>query len=74
MTLTAATPSIVMGIGLGTVADSLCTLLPGASTNAQPGAAAQLAGIVSTGTLCADVYDVGNQTTPVSYTLTVTHP
>jgi len=74
VTLTAATPSIVMGIGLGTVVDSLCTLLPGASMDVQPGASAQLAGIVSAGTLCAEIYDVGNQGTPVSYTLTVTHP
>jgi hypothetical protein len=30
--------------------------------------------MASPGTLCVDVYDVGNQSAPVSYTVTVTHP
>jgi len=35
---------------------------------------AQLSGTTSAGTLCVQVYDIGNQTAPVSYTVTVTHP
>jgi hypothetical protein len=31
-------------------------------------------GIVSAGAFCVVVYDVGNQTAPVAYTVTVTHP
>jgi hypothetical protein len=76
MTLTAAAPpsTIVMGIGLGTVVEARCVLLAGAAAEVPAGAAAQLSGIVSAGTLCADVHDAGHQTTAVSYTLIVTHP
>jgi hypothetical protein len=75
VTLTAASPStIVMDISIGTVANSKCVALAGASSQAQAGTAAQLSGIASPGTLCVDVRDSGNQSAPVSYTVTVTHP
>jgi hypothetical protein len=76
VTLTAAAPpsTIVMGIGLGMVVDSICERLPGATASVPSGSSAQLAGIVTPGTLCAEVFDVGNQAAPVSYTITVTHP
>jgi hypothetical protein len=76
VTLTVAEPpsTIVMGLSIGTPADGKCTALAGASTKASAGASAQLSGLVSAGTLCVDVHDVGNQTAPVSYTVTVTHP
>jgi hypothetical protein len=76
VTLTAAGPpsTIVMGVGVGTPKDSGCVLLAGASTQTAAGAAVQLAGTVSAGTLCVQVYDVGNQTASVSYTVTVAHP
>jgi hypothetical protein len=76
VTLTAATPpsAIVMGVSVGTPADGKCTALAGASAKASAGASAQLSGMASPGTLCVDVHDVGNQSAPVSYTVTVTHP
>jgi hypothetical protein len=76
LTLTAAAPpsTIVMGVGIGMVSDATCVVVAGASGRAQPGASAQLSGTVSPGTLCAEIHDVGNQTAPVSYTLTITHP
>jgi hypothetical protein len=75
VTLTAATPStIVMGISIGMVADNKCVALAGASSQAQVGTAPQLSGIASPGTLCVDVRDSGNESAPVSYTVTVTHP
>jgi hypothetical protein len=76
LTLTAATPpsTITMGVGIGVVSDANCVDVAGASGRAQPGAAAQVSGTVSPGTLCAEIHDVGNQAAPVSYTLTVTHP
>jgi hypothetical protein len=76
VTLTAAGPpsTIVMGLAVGMPGDATCTPLTGASTSAQAGTAAQLSGTTSAGTLCVQVYDVGNQTAPVSYTVTVTHP
>lgn len=76
VTLSAAGPpsTIVMGLGIGTSGNSTCTLLAGASTNTQAGSTAQLMGKISPGTLCVQVYDVGNQTATVNYTVTVSHP
>jgi ABC-type phosphate transport system substrate-binding protein len=76
VTLTTATPpsTIVMGLSVGLPGDGRCVALAGGSTTTAAGAAVQLSGMASPGTLCADVYDIGNQSAPVSYTLTVTHP
>lgn len=75
VTLTAAGPpsTIVMGVSVGTPTDVKCTALAGASVNVSAGAPGP-SGLVSAGTLCVDVHDVGNQSAPVSYTVTVTHP
>ena len=75
VTLTAASPpaTVVMGVGVGTPNDSGCAVLAGASTNTSAGTAVQLSGTVSAGTLCVRVYDVSNQTAPVTYTVTVAH-
>lgn len=76
VTLTAATPpsTIVMGINIGIPADGKCPALAGATTKASAGASVQLSGLASPGTLCVAVRDLGTQTAPVSYTVTVTHP
>jgi hypothetical protein len=76
VTLTAAGPpaTIVMGVALGTVDDSGCTRLAGASVNTPAGTSAQLAGLTTAGTLCVQVRDIGNQTAPVTYNVTVLHP
>jgi hypothetical protein len=75
-TLTVASPpdSVVMGVGIGTPTGSSCALLTGASVNTAAGTMAQLSGVVTAGALCVQVYDVGNQTSVVSYTVTVAHP
>ena len=76
VTLTAATPpaTIVMGLNIGVPGDSKCPAMAGASTLTAAGAGVQLSGIASPGLLCVDVHDVGNQSVPISYTVTVTHP
>jgi hypothetical protein len=76
VTLTAAGPpsTIVMGVALGTVDDSGCTRIAGASVNMPAGSTPQLTGLTSPATLCVQIRDVGNQTAPVTYTVTVTHP
>jgi hypothetical protein len=76
VTLTAATPpsTIVMGLSIGTPANGTCTALAGASTTAAAGSSVQLSGMTTAGTLCVDVHDIGNQSAPVSYTVSVTHP
>lgn len=76
VTLTSASPpaTIVMGVAIGTVDDAGCTRLAGASVNTAAGSTPQLEGLTSVGTLCVQIRDVGNQTAPVSYSLTVLHP
>ena len=76
VTLTAAAPpaTIVMGLNIGIPGDSKCPAMAGASTLTAAGTSVQLSGIASPGLLCVDVHDVGNQSLPVSYTVTVTHP
>ena len=76
VTLTAATPpaTIVMGLSIGMPGDGRCVPVAGGSTQTPPGSAVQLSGVASPGTLCVDVRDVGGETAPVTYTVTVTHP
>ena len=78
VTLTAVGPpsTIFMGLGVGapSPSGSTCDLFPSASTAAQAGTTPQLAGTVNAGAYCVEVYDIGNQVTPVTYTVTVTHP
>ena len=76
LTLTAAGPptTIVMGVGIGTPGAAGCALIPNASALTAAGAAPQVTGILSPGTYCVVVYDVGNQTDAVSWTATVLHP
>lgn len=76
ITLTAAGPpaTIFMGIGVGTPTDPTCTLFTGGSTSTQAGTTAQLSGSISTsGPICVEVYDIGNQAAPVSYSVSVLH-
>jgi hypothetical protein len=76
VTLTAASPpsTIAMGIGVGTPANGACGVLSGASVTTAAGATAQLTGVVSPGMLCVTIFDAGNQTAAVTYTVTVMHP
>jgi len=76
VTLTAAGPpaTIPMGVGIGTPADAACGIITGGSVTAVAGTNAQLTGVVSPGTLCVLVFDVGNQTSAITYTVTVSHP
>ena len=75
ITLTAAGPptTIYMGLGVGSYAAPTCTLLTNGSVLAQAGTTAQLTGTVNAGTYCVEVFDVGNQTAQIAYTVTVTH-
>jgi hypothetical protein len=76
VTLTAAGPptTIFMGVGVGTPAsDGMCALFSNASVLAQAGMTAQLSGTIAAGTYCVAVFDAGNQSGPVDYTVTVSH-
>jgi len=77
VTLTAASPpsTIVMGLSLGTPDDAgNCNRLAGATVNVAAGSTPQLGTLSSTATLCVQVRDIGNQTSPVTYTVSVAHP
>jgi hypothetical protein len=75
VTLTAAGPpaTIFMGLGIGTPSASTCAVISDDSTIAPASATAQLSGTVSAGSYCVQVYDVGNETAPVTYSVTVAH-
>jgi hypothetical protein len=75
-TLTATAPpaTIVMGLSIGMPGDGRCVAVAGGSTQTPAGSAVQLSGVASPGTLCVDVRDVGGETAPITYTVTVTHP
>jgi hypothetical protein len=75
VTLTAAgpPPTIFMGLGVGTPSGTSCSLLANAQTLTQAATVAQLTGTVSAGTYCVTVFDAGNQTGQVTYSVTVTH-
>lgn len=75
ITLTAAgpPPTIFMGLGVGTPSEATCVLLSGGSTATPAGTTAQLSGTIAAGTYCVSVFDIGNQTAPVTYSVTVTH-
>jgi hypothetical protein len=73
--LTAAGPpaTIQMGLGIGSYAAPTCTLFSNGSVVTPAGAIAQLTGTANAGSYCVQVSDVGNQSAPVSYAVTVTH-
>jgi hypothetical protein len=74
--LTAAGPpaTVPVGLGIGTPADAVCGVLPGASVVTPAGSSIQLAGILTPGSYCVTVYDVGSQTGAITYSVTVVHP
>jgi hypothetical protein len=76
VTLTAAGPpsTIVMGVGIGQIGSGICVPLAGASQPTAAGTSPQVTGVLTPATYCVVVSDVGFQTAPVSYTVTVTHP
>jgi hypothetical protein len=76
VTLTSASPpaTVTMGLSLGMPAEGQCNPLAGATVNAQAAASPQLSALSTAATLCVLIRDVGQQTAPVSYTITVIHP
>jgi len=49
-------------------------LLANASLATPAGTTAQLSGTIAPGNYCVSIFDVGNQTAQVGYTVTVSHP
>ena len=70
----AAGPSapVTVGLGIGTPSGTgTCLVLY--QVNAKAGSAAQIIGTATAGPDCLSIFDVGNLTQPVNYTVTVAH-
>ncbi len=65
--------TVTMGLGVGTVVDSVCIVPSTAFTTTQSGTSPQLAGNLQEGTYCVEVSDVTMQEGPVAFSVTVTH-
>jgi hypothetical protein len=75
-TLTAAgpPPTIAVGLGIGSFASGVCSLLQNGAVVTTAGPTAQLSGSnFTTGTYCVAVFDTGNQLVDITYSVTVTH-
>lgn len=66
-------PTVTVGLGIGTPsATEACSVIH--KVNAQAGPVAQIVGTGLAGPLCVTIFDVGNLSGPVIYTITVAHP
>jgi len=65
--------TISMGFGVGAWDGTTCTPLSGGVATVQASATPQVGGNINAGTYCAIVFDVGNQSAPVTYTAVVVH-
>jgi hypothetical protein len=75
LALTSAGPpaTIQEGFGVGQVVAGSCQLLSGAYGVFAASTTPQLSGTITAGTYCVLVYDAGNQTGPITYTVVVQH-
>ena len=75
VTLTAAGPpsTVTVGLGIGAPSGSTCAFFSGGAGPTQAGTTAQLSGVAQAGMYCVGVYDAGNQTGDITYSVTVTH-
>ena len=62
-----------MGLGVGTPTGGSCSLPSSSQVLTQAGTTAQLSGTADAGTYCVAVFDAGNQTAQIAYSVTVTH-
>jgi hypothetical protein len=68
-----ALSTINVGVGLGTVTNGVCTVLPGAFVNTVAGTAAQMAWPMPAGSDCLQISDVTTLEGPVAYTVKLTY-
>jgi hypothetical protein len=71
---TAGPPATIQeGFGIGQIVAGSCQLLSGGFGTFTASTTPQLSGTIPAGTYCVMVYDVGNQTGPITYTVVVQH-
>jgi hypothetical protein len=78
VTLTAAGPpsTVTMGVFVGspaTAGSTTCLALSGATASGPASPTPLLSGQLVAGPYCVQIFDIGQQTGPISYTLTVNH-
>jgi hypothetical protein len=66
-------PTITVGLGFGTPSAAACPLTIG-STKVAASSTPLDVGTLAPGTYCVQIFDVGNQSGPITYSVTVTHP
>jgi hypothetical protein len=71
---TAGPPATIQeGFGIGQMVAGTCQLLSGGFGTFAASTTPQLSGTVPSGPYCVMVYDVGNQTGPITYTVVIQH-
>lgn len=75
VTLASLSPSstVAVGLGIGTPSGTNACTLTTSTSNAVAGSSAQISVTENPGSFCVEIYDVGNLTTAVTYTINVTH-
>jgi hypothetical protein len=66
--------ALVVGFGLGVWSGTTCTISQGTAQDRAVQSSVLYANVNAPGELCVRVYDVGNVTDSVDYTVTVVHP
>ena len=74
VTLATMSPSVVMGLGIGTPNGTTSCTLTSSTPSATAGSTPQLTVTEQAGSYCISVYDVGNLTGTGTFTVTVSHP
>ncbi|HEV3058420.1 MAG TPA: hypothetical protein VGY48_09225 [Vicinamibacterales bacterium] len=69
-----ASSAVALGLGIGTPNGTTGCTLTTSTSNAVAGSAAQISVTENSGSYCVALYDVGNLTAAVTYTITVAHP
>jgi hypothetical protein len=72
ITLNSVTPAAAVGIGIGSPSAGGCALVSTQSP-VSPGSSIVMSGIALAGNLCVSIYDIGQLTNSVTYTLTIFH-
>jgi hypothetical protein len=73
MTTAGPPATIAMGLGIGQTVAGTCQLISGGFGTYPASTTPQLSGTIGSGVYCVMVYDVGNQTAPINYTLVLQH-
>ena len=76
ITLTTLSPTatVPVGLGIGTPSGTTSCTLSSFTSSAVAGSTPQITVTENPGTYCAQIYDVGNITTPSTFSITIVHP